>query len=287
MACCLIWYGIIGVIEDIGDAFCNEDKEVVRLTGFHRDITDQERQRKIIESQNRVSAMGEVMGNIAHQWRQPIGAINNTLNDLEFDIELEELEVIDTQRVLEITKKVKEYTLHLSQTIDDFRDLTSHKKEKSLFLVREVLEEAFKIVAHEYEKHSIEISILEMEKCVCKIYGYQRELLQVVLNILNNAKDILVEKEIQAPAVVVRMQRDEETLSISIHDNAGGVPSSILDKIFDPYFTTKHESIGTGIGLYMSKKIIVNDFKGHLEVINEDGGASFIISLVRVDKTSR
>ena len=273
------------LIEDVGDAFCNEHKDVTHLTGFHRDITDQERQRKIIESQNRVSAMGEVMGNIAHQWRQPIGAINNTLNDLEFDIELEELEVIDTQKVLAVTKKVKEYTSHLSQTIDDFRDLTSHKKEKSLFLVKEVLAEAFKITTHEYEKYSIKITILEIDKCVCKIYGYPRELLQVLLNILNNAKDVLVEKEIKSPEVVVSMQRDEETLSICIRDNAGGVPLSVIDKIFDPYFTTKHESIGTGIGLYMSKKIIDNDFEGHLEVINEDGGANFVISLPRVEKT--
>ncbi len=274
-------------IEDVGDALCNEHKEIVRLTGFHRDITDQERQRKIIESQNRISAMGEVMGNIAHQWRQPIGAINNILNDLEFDIELEELEVIDTQRVLETTHKVKEYTAHLSQTIDDFRNLTSHKKEKSLFFVRDVLEEAFKITNHEYKKYGIKITILELEKCVCKLYGYQRELLQVLLNIINNAKDVLVEKEVQDSEVTISMHKDDAMLSLCIHDNAGGVPESIIEKIFDPYFTTKHESIGTGIGLYMSKKIIDNDFKGHLEVINEDDGASFMIRLPRRENIYR
>jgi len=268
-------------IEDVGDAFFNKKRELTRITGFHRNITDQEHQAKIIESQNRISAMGEMISNIAHQWRQPIGAINNTLNDLEFDIELEDLEAIPAESFLEVSKKVKEYTAHMSQTIDDFRTLSSDDKKKTNFLVKDVLEEALSIVSNEYEKYTIVLQVSEIENCVCKLTGYQRELLQVLLNLLNNAKDVLVEKKVEKPMVFIETRRDDVCLYISISDNAGGVPTSIQEKIFDPYFTTKHESIGTGIGLYMSKKIITKDFLGSLEVENIDDGAKFTISLPR------
>lgn len=267
-------------IEDVGDAFFSPvDSSLTRITGFHRDITEQERQNKIIESQNRIAAMGEMISNIAHQWRQPIGAINNTLNDLEFDIELEDLEKVDAKHVLATTKKVKEYTAHLSQTIDDFRNISSDEKTKTEFNINEVLEEARNIVQSEYRKSKITLTLSTDEHKECLFLGYKRELLQVVLNILNNAKDVLLEKNISDPLVKLGTIQDNLNLKIFIHDNAGGVPEAIKEKIFDPYFTTKHESIGTGIGLYMSKKMIQEHFDGTLEVENIANGAMFIITL--------
>ena len=272
------------LIEDVGDAFFDKDGEtLLRITGFHRDITEQERQNKMIESQNRVAAMGDMIGNIAHQWRQPIGAINNTLNDLEFDIELEDLTELDAKQFLAVSAKVKGYTSHLSQTIDDFRGLTSDEKEKINFLVIEVLDEAYSIVESEYTKHNIVFKIHLEGECQCNFNGYKRELLQVIINILNNAKDILLEKDIENPRVDVGVQRDDDKVYVSIHDNAGGIPASIIEKVFDPYFTTKHESIGTGIGLFMSKKMINEHFNGSLSVENEDAGAKFTITLPRQD----
>ena len=273
------------IIEDVGDAFFEDDGEtLVRITGFHRDITEQERQTKMIESQNRIAAMGDMIGNIAHQWRQPIGAINNTLNDLEFEIELEDLELMESKKFLDVSTKVKEYTAHLSQTIDDFRSIASDEKVKSDFLLTDILQEAYPIIESEYKKNNIEYLVNVEGKYTCKFYGYKRELLQVVINILNNAKDILVEKKIQNPQVRLDLHRDDENVYVSIHDNAGGVPQSIIEKIFDPYFTTKHESIGTGIGLFMSKKMITEHFNGSLSVKNEEDGATFCISLPREDK---
>jgi len=269
------------LIEDVGDAFFDNNQMPTRITGFHRDITDQERQAKMIESQNRVAAMGEMIGNIAHQWRQPIGAINNVLNDLEFDIDLEELEEIPATQYLEISAKVKEYTAHMSQTIDDFRNLSSDEKIKSNFLITDVLEAAYDIVSVEYKEKNINFSVTRAGECNCEFIGYKRELMQVIINILNNAKDILLEKEISNPRVLISLMKDETTIKIMIHDNAGGIPEAIKEKVFDPYFTTKHESVGTGIGLYMSKKIITEHFNGSIYAENENDGAKFIIEIPR------
>ena len=273
------------LIEDVGDMFFNDKHEPIRITGFHRDITEQERQNKIIESQNRLSAMGEMMSNIAHQWRQPIGAINNALNDLEFDIELDELTEIPAEKYLATSSKVKGYTAHLSQTIDDFRKLSSDEKVKTEFKVKDVMDAAYNVVVSEYDKHKINCILSQITECGCVFVSYERELLQVFLNILNNAKDVLVEKKIQNPSVVVTMARDDTYVRINIHDNAGGIPDAIIEKVFDPYFTTKHESVGTGIGLYMSKKIIDEHFNGSLSVTNEGDGAKFCITLPRPKKS--
>ena len=269
------------VIEDVGNIFFDKNKNPIRITGFHRDITDAERQAKIIESQNRVAAMGDMMANVAHQWRQPIGAINNALNDLEFDIELEDLTVVEAKVVLSTSKKVKEYTAYLNQTIDDFRQLTSDKKSKSKFLVLETLNKAQIIIADEYKKYNIDLNIIESGEGSSEAIGFNRELTQVIINILNNAKDILIEKEIQNPKVKCSVINLKKHIQIIVKDNAGGIPEDIMTKIFDPYFTTKHESLGTGIGLYMSKNIITNYFKGTFEVENENNGAKFTITIPR------
>lgn len=269
-------------IEDVGDIFFDGNQNPIRITGFHRDITEQERQTKIIESQNRLAAMGEMMSNIAHQWRQPIGAINNTLNDLEFDIELEDMKSIDSKVFLETSSKVKELTAHLSQTIDDFRKVSSDEKVKSTFLVGYTIEQAYSILENEYEKNSIKFQLIKVGDNLPELDGYSRELQQVLINLLNNAKDILLEKKIINPTVIVSVSTSDNEITIIVQDNGGGIPNNVIEKIFDPYFTTKHESIGTGIGLYMSKKIITQYFDGSIEVENENGGAKFIIILPKI-----
>lgn len=267
------------MIEDVGNIFFDTEKNPQRITGFHRDITNQERQQKIIESQNRVAALGDMISNVAHQWRQPISAINNTLNDLELDIELEELQSVNSSLVLSTSKKIKEYTHYMNQTIDDFRQLTSSDKRKEIFTVQEILRKSYEIAETEYKKHHIHYQLINTHDNDTQLNGYARELQQVIINLLNNAKDILIEKKISSPTVLTTLLSGAQHITIIIHDNAGGIPTSIMPKIFDPYFTTKHESLGTGIGLYMSKNIITNYFHGTLEVINENQGAKFIITL--------
>lgn len=266
------------IIEDVGDIFF-DNREPIRITGFHRDITEQERQSKMIESQNRISEMGNMMSNIAHQWRQPIGAINNTLNDIEFDIELEDIKNLDSKIFLETSSKIKEYTAYLSQTIDDFRKFTSDDKQKTNFMIRVCIEQAYSISKKEFENNNINFHIIESGNAPSELNSYNRELQQVIINMLNNAKDILIERKIDNPTVTISIINNDLDITIIVHDNAGGIPDSILEKIFDPYFTTKHESIGTGIGLYMSRKIIIEHFNGTIEVENENNGAKFSIIL--------
>lgn len=270
------------IIEDVGDIFFNDNRNPIRITGFHRDITNQERQNKILESQNRVSAMGEMISNVAHQWRQPISAINNTLNNVEFDIELDELNQIDSKVFLQTSNKIKEYTAYMSDTINDFRQLTSDDKVKTTFILNNIIDKAYKIIENEYVTNNINFEFQKNQNTQYELYGFERELQQVLINILNNAKDILVEKNPKNPNVIISTYLDKNNIITTIKDNAGGIPQNIIDAIFDPYFTTKHQSIGTGIGLYMSRKIIIEYFNGSIKAQNEDGGAKFIISIPKI-----
>ncbi len=267
------------VIDDTGDIFFDDDKNPIRITGFHMDVTEHERQAKMIESQNRISAMGEMMSNIAHQWRQPISAINNALTSLELEIELNELKQIESETFLDTSSRIKKYITYLNNTIDDFRKLTSNEKEKTKFNLKNTLNEAFKIAESEYKRHHINFSINSDTDENIEIRGYERELKQVLINILNNAKDVCVERKIKNPSINTSIIDSINSVTIVIQDNAGGISEDIISKIFDPYFTTKHQSMGTGLGLNMSKKIIVEYFRGTLEVENKNNGAQFTIVL--------
>ncbi|WP_415396882.1 PAS domain S-box protein [Sulfurimonas sp. CS5] len=265
-------------IEDSGDILFNEDEDPYRIFGFHRDITRklQEQQRSI--QQSKLASLGEMIGNIAHQWRQPISAINGIVNDLEFEIDLDGLDKIPVSRVKEVNQDITEFTAYLGKTIDDFRNFMKEDKEKKIFDLHLNLLSSIKIAEHSFSQDSITLTKeFFHEKIIIK--GYPRELNQVVLNILNNAKDALKENEIKSPIVKIETQSDDENVNIYISDNAGGIPEKIIDKVFDPYFTTKHESIGTGIGLSMSKNIIDNHFNGLLSVSNNKEGAVFRIMI--------
>ncbi len=267
------------IIEDVGDIYCSGNNEPSRITGFHRDVTDQVRQNRIIESQNRLSAMGEMVSNIAHQWRQPISAINNILNDMEFDIELDDSHEIECSRFLEISEKIKGLTGYLSSTIEDFRSFSSNDKVQERFDPTALIDEVYTIIQSSFAKTGIAFEIDNQLPQMCTYLGYRRELLQVMLNILNNARDILEERQTQNPRVTVAMMQHDDHIAITICDNGGGIPSGVIDKVFEPYFTTKHQSIGTGIGLYMSKKIMTEHFRGDLNVINGEEGACFTLTL--------
>ncbi len=231
-----------------------------------QNITKEKEKDTLIMEQSRFAAMGEMIGNIAHQWRQPLSSISTIAtgaklrykNNLISDEELDETFV-----------KIKDHTQHLSKTIDDFRDFLKQDRVKELFDINEVINKSIILTEAVFKENNINIMFNHLEENVL-LDGSSSELSQVFLNILNNAKDILVEKALKDRYVVINIVKESDFIIVKIQDNAGGISDEIREKVFDPYFTTKHKSQGTGIGLFMSKKIITQHFNGVIEVKNRD-----------------
>jgi len=231
-------------------------------------------QEQILIQQSRFAAMGEMIGNIAHQWRQPLNAIGLLMQNIEFAYETG---VLDEKYINRVVEKGNKLTHSMSQTIDDFRNFFKPNKEFEIFSFVKTYESTLEIVGSSIENNTITIEE-EIESSVCA-RGFASEFSQVLLNILNNARDALVENRAENRKIHVHIFQKDGNAIVRIGDNAGGVPEDILEKIFDPYFTTKEEGKGTGIGLYMSKTIIENNMNGTLKVYNTEEGACFSIKM--------
>jgi C4-dicarboxylate-specific signal transduction histidine kinase len=164
----------------------------------------------------------------------------------------------------------------MSKTIDDFRDFLRPDKERVLFEVASLIKQVLVILKAQLNNHNIEIAVIEEYPNVC-INGYPNEFKQVALNIINNAKDALVEKAVEKPLILITVSKENEKSVLKIQDNAGGIPQSVIDKIFDPFFTTKSDEHGTGIGLSIAKTIIEDGINGSLTATNIADGARFVI----------
>ena len=228
-----------------------------------QDITKEKEKDTLIMQQSRFAVMGEMIGNIAHQWRQPLSSISTIASGakLRYKNNLITDEELDTVFI-----KIKDHTQYLSKTIDDFRDFFKADKTKEIFSIYDVLNKSISLVEASYKSNNINISLEKDENLEIMLSGSASELSQVFLNILNNSKDALSDKN--EKIVSISIYKDEEFAVVKIQDNAGGIPDEIITKVFDPYFTTKHKSQGTGIGLFMSKKIVVQHFDGLIEVKN-------------------
>jgi signal transduction histidine kinase len=211
--------------------------------------------------------MGEMMGAIAHQWRQPLNALNLNIQNLEDDFDEG---LIDRAFVKGFIAKNTQTILFMSKTIDDFRNFFKIDKAKQLFSVKEALLETLALQSAQFKNRHIEVRIHGDD---LEIHGFKGEFQQVILNILNNAKDALVETKSDGGHISITL----EPTFLSIEDDAGGIDEAILERIFEPYFTTKDQGEGTGIGLYMSKMIIEKNMGGHLRVENGKRGAKFTI----------
>ena len=258
------------VIQEKFDKYNNE---------IYKGINKSRQKDALLAQQSKMAAMGEMIGNIAHQWRQPLSLISTASTGLKLK---QEYNMLEKDEIIRTSELITKTTLHLSQTIDDFRDFFKPNKEKTKSNTQELWEKTYTLVQEQHKVNNIEV-IIDIE--YKEIYLLVNEIRQVMLNILNNAKDQFKKKEKNLIFVVIR--KDEKNLTISIKDNAGGVPINLLDRIFEPYFTTKHQSRGTGIGLYMSEEIIRKHMKGSLKVYNEDyvykgieyTGANFVITI--------
>jgi C4-dicarboxylate-specific signal transduction histidine kinase len=232
-------------------------------------------QQEMLFRQARYAQMGEMISMIAHQWRQPLNAIA-TLNAT---VKLKnDMNRCDQAFLEEKTRLVSDYVHHLSSTIDDFRNffrLDNHKVVKS---VSGIIEDTLRLSKSALESKNI--CIARIEKCKdCKIVTYPNEVVHVVLNLLKNAEDAFRIRDVNDPVLTIRTTEDNGHARIEIEDNAGGIEEEFLEKIFDPYFTTKEENDGTGLGLYMSRTIIQDHCGGIIEVCNTERGALFSISL--------
>ena len=248
---------------------CNLEQKVQIET------SKQKEQEQLLIQQTRLAAMGEMIGNIAHQWRQPLNALGLVLQNLKFSYDMGEL---DEKMMDKSINKADMLTKNMSKTIDDFRNFFKPNKSKEKFGINENINKAIELVESTFEHHNIKLE-KNFSSDELEFHGFPNEFSQVILNILTNAKDAIIENKILNPLVIVETKIENDNICISIKDNANGIDENIVNKIFEPYFTTKDEGKGTGIGLYMSKIIIENNMNGKIEVYNLEKGANFIIKL--------
>jgi len=220
--------------------------------------------------QNRLAQMGEMISMIAHQWRQPLTAISSTSSALRLKAQFNKL---DNTTVIELSDNISRYAQHLSCTIDDFREFFKKNKDKNKASYDELIQGVLDIVETSIKNKNITI---KKDFTSTEIFcTYTNEVKQVILNLLKNAEDVLLENNIENPTITIKTYHN----ILEVSDNAGGVPEDIIDKIFDPYFSTKTKKDGTGLGLYMSRTIIHEHCKGELKVANNKEGAVFTITL--------
>ncbi|WP_417328607.1 sensor histidine kinase [Halarcobacter sp.] len=247
-----------------------------------RSIAEKNSLNKIIKKdkqlleQMKLAQMGEMIGNIAHQWRQPLSTISTAASGLKMKHEFDMLEKDD---IPEFTDTIVTNTKYLSETIDTFRDFIKEEKETKEIVIQERIDETLKIVRASLENSHIKlINNIDYEKPI-KVELVAEELAQVLINILNNAKDVILQRKIEDGTITIALIKTNKNFKITIEDNAKGIEKDVLPKIFDPYFTTKHQFHGTGLGLYMSKIIVEKHLFGQLEVENTKKGAKFTITI--------
>ncbi len=224
--------------------------------------------------QSRLAQMGEMLSMIAHQWRQPLSAINATSIAINIDARFE---ILDSKKVIMQTDKISEYSQHLSTTIEDFRDFFKSNKEKKNICFCDLIKSVLGIVEDSLINQNIKV--IQEISCEETFETYANEVKQVILNLIKNAEDVLLEKNIEDPFIKIITYKKGDNYLLEVSDNGGGIPENILEHIFDPYFSTKKQKDGTGLGLYMSKTIIEEHCNGKLTVANNKDGAVFQITL--------
>ncbi|SKB80445.1 PAS domain S-box protein [Malaciobacter marinus] len=253
--------------KPISDRYGNKQLLIIA-----NDITDiKEAQKKLkdneemIHHQSKMAAMGEMLENIAHQWRQPLSVITTSASSVRIHKEMGTLSDDFLDEVLDAIVKSGN---HLSQTIDDFRDFFKPDKEKVRFNIKNTYKKALFLVSSKLKNR--EIDIIENIEDI-DLYGFDNELVQVIMNLINNARDALEESSLEYKYIFIDIYKDKENnIILKICDNAGGIPVNVIGKIFEPYFTTKHKSLGTGIGLYMCEEILVKHMNGEISVKNKE-----------------
>ncbi|MDX4027041.1 ATP-binding protein [Aliarcobacter skirrowii] len=271
----------------------NEKTKSLHEINKNLEILVEKKSRDLIEKENllnhqaKMAAMGEMLENIAHQWRQPLSVISTMATSLKLKQEMKILEDKEFFQSLDIINNASQ---HLSNTIDDFRNFFSSEKEINKFLISNTIKKSILLLKSSIDKHNITI-VEDIEDS--ELLSYESELMQVILNIISNSIDILKDKNIDSRYIYFKTKILNNNLIITISDSGGGIDKKILNRVFEPYFTTKHKSQGTGIGLYMSLQIVTKHLHGKLSVKNssflqngvEYFGSEFSINIpISIDK---
>ena len=229
-------------------------------------IEDLKRKENLMAEQSKLAAMGEMLGNIAHQWRQPLNIISMSSSNLKLKNDMGELNSSTLRESLSLILKTIN---HLSDTIETFNDFLKTDKEKSIFNVNDNIKNSISLVDNFFKNFNIDI-VLELDDDVF-LNNLANEFSQAFINILNNAKDAIVLnlKDNESGLIKIKTKKIDNFIEILVLDNALGVDKDILNKIFEPYFTTKHKYQGTGLGLYMTRKIINSSMGGEITVQNK------------------
>lgn len=248
---------------------------------IREEIEKSRKQEQMLLQQSRLVAMGEMIGNIAHQWRQPLNVLGLSIQNLEMASELGELNHDYIVKMIDTSMKQVTY---MSKTIDDFRNFVNPKSAQIRFDLGEAIEESIRLLTPTLKSSMIAVTV-DKPQSIIKILGNASEFKQVIVILINNARDAFVENNISERMMDIRVSEDEKQVLIEFEDNAGGIPPEIIGRIFDPYFTTKEEGKGTGIGLYMSYGIIKEKMNGSITASNTQRGAKFTITLPKSDNT--
>lgn len=232
---------------------------------------------KLMFQQAKLASLGEMLGNIAHQWRQPLMEINSLFLPIEGKIFLDM--PLDKEEILETISKLNHITKYMSNTIDDFRDFFATDKEKIRFQLLEQINSTINIISGGLKTHNIKLDIIIQKNP--EMIGYKNDYSQVLINIISNAKDVLIQRKIKNPYIKISIFEENENIVTTVEDNAGGIKVNPIEKIFDPFFT--YEKVGgSGIGLFMSKLIIEKNMSGKLSVKNSSEGAFFKIIIPKI-----
>lgn len=267
---------------ELEHAKLQESEEKLRKINVHLTERIQEEliiiieKEKILMQQSKMAAMGEMVSMIAHQWRQPLNSISAAAIKLNVQ---NALGTLSPEELTTTLKFIQEMTQKMSMTINDFMNFAQSGRKREIFLISDVVNDLSRMIKAQLTAYNIDF-IIDIQQDI-NLNSYKQELTHALLNFLTNAKDAFDNKENSNKTITIRAYENDHFVSIEISDNGGGIDDSIINRIFEPFFTTKSTEKRSGLGLYMSKKIVEEHLQGSIKVMNKDNGALFKIELLK------
>ena len=251
-----------------------KDSKPYKIVGVSIDITELRVKDSIIFQQSKLAQMGEMVNMIAHQWRQPLNAVSASVIKLSMQ---DQMGLASSEKIQETTSFVSDMVQNMSKTINDFMDFTKPTDKKDLVKFQAIMDDILRLMGAQLKNH--DISFVQDIEENCTISTYKKDLEHVLINLFSNSRDAFDGKSIETKHIKIEVFLEGEDCIIKFSDNAGGISPEVIERIFEPYFTTKEQGKGTGLGLYMSKKLIKNNLDGDISVENIEDGAEFTIVL--------